>query len=62
MAAYNICKNHECEPCLNYLTEFVDQETIMANNPIILEIKQNFSWKSEKSCEQKSSRIRTMAT
>ena len=32
--AYNIRKRQECEPSLNDLIEFVDQETSMVNDPM----------------------------
>ena len=44
IAVYNIHKNHECEPSLGDLTEFMDQETTLVNDPMFSrEEIENFS-------------------
>ena len=61
--AYSIYKNHECEPSLSNLIEFVDQEKTLVNDSTFSqEAIGIFSGKSEKSLERKSRKIKTMAT
>lgn len=44
IAVYNIHKNHVCEPSLSDLTEFMDQETTLVNDPMFSrEEIENFS-------------------
>ena len=56
---YNIRQRQECEPSLSDLTEFVDQETTLVNDPMFSrEALECYSEKSEKPNDKRYRRMK----